>query len=62
MIFNPFLSGADKEDESTQTVENTMTYDTETDIEHTQLFKPSDWWTYEEYAEWLENEKKNLKV
>ncbi|MDE6424616.1 MAG: M56 family metallopeptidase [Ruminococcus sp.] len=52
---------ADKEDESTQTVENTMTYDTETDIEHAQLFNPSDWWTYEEYAEWLENEKKELK-
>lgn len=51
---------ADKE-ESTQTVENDMTYDTETDIENTQLFNPSDWWTYEEYAEWLENEKIELR-
>ncbi|MDE5763363.1 MAG: M56 family metallopeptidase [Ruminococcus sp.] len=52
---------ADKEESSAQTVENDMTYDTETGIEYTQLFKPSDWWTYEEYAEWLENEKKELK-
>lgn len=45
---------ADKEEESTQTVENS-------DMEYTKIFNPSDWWTYEEYAEWLENEKIELQ-
>ncbi|MDE6035792.1 MAG: M56 family metallopeptidase [Ruminococcus sp.] len=44
---------ADKEKESAQTVES--------DTEYTKVFNPSDWWTYEEYAEWLENEKTELK-
>ncbi|MCM1474296.1 MAG: M56 family metallopeptidase [Muribaculaceae bacterium] len=44
---------ADKEVESKQTVEN--------DTEYVQIFNPSDWWTYEEYAKWLENEKNELK-
>ena len=49
---------ADKE-ESTQTVEDTVVADSDT--EYTKIFNPSDWWTYEEYAEWLENEKIELR-
>ncbi|MDE6677667.1 MAG: M56 family metallopeptidase [Ruminococcus sp.] len=49
---------ADKEEESTKTVEDTVVADSDT--EYTKIFNPSDWWTYEEYAEWLENEKTEL--
>lgn len=44
---------ADKEEELTQTIEN--------DTEYGKIFNESDWWTYEEYAEWLENEKTELR-